>query len=177
MSHEITQKIYVALLHEGTDVWRPVEALAIGNGLFRIVSKNLEPDDEELQFITGEIVRCHEKIFSEGLVSLIATELFMKNFIVIDGAQNSTYDIFGIDETTFDIVFPGNSDVAFLDDVVARVNEMKLDEISFFNNLYSNKLNKKSIKGLHGILHSTGSLCNKEYFPTRRELDVSKNKV
>ena len=177
MSHEITQKIYVALLHEGTDVWRPVEALAIGNGLFRIVSKNLEPDDEELQFITGEIVRCQEKIFSEGLVSLIATELSMKNFMVIDGAQNCTYDIFGIDEATFDIVFPASSDVAFLDEIIARVKELELDETDFFNNLYSNKLNKKNIKGLHGVLHSTGSPCKKEYFPTRRELDISENKV
>jgi hypothetical protein len=177
MSREITQEIYVALLHEGTDVWRPVEALEIGDGLFRIVSKNLKPDIEAWQFITGEIVRCQEKVFSEGLVCLVATELFMKNFMVIDGAQNSTYDIFGIDKTTFDIVFPSNSDVAFLDEVIAKVKEIELDETSFFNNLYSNKLDKKSIKGLHGVLHFSGSPCNKKYFPTRRELDVSQNKV
>ncbi|HUI87502.1 MAG TPA: hypothetical protein VLX61_02130 [Anaerolineales bacterium] len=98
----------------------------------------------------------------------------MKNFMVIDGAQNSTYDIFGIDKTTFDIVFPDNSDIAFLDEVSSRVKALGLDEVDFFNKLYSNKLQKRNIRGLHGILLSTGSPSRKEYYPTRKESDVSR---
>ena len=166
------QQIYVAILDEGTDVWRPVEAVEVSKGLFRIVSKNAHPDNEHWEFTTGEIVRCQSKEFSGGSVGLVAVELAMKNFMVIDGAQNSTYDIFGVDKKIFDIVFPDNSDIAFLDEVSSRVIALGLDEGDFINELYSNKLEKRSIRGLHGILHSTGSPSNKEYYPTRKESDV-----
>src|SRR5512138_3217586 len=96
----------------------------------------------------------------------------MKIFMIIDGAQNSTHDVFITDEASFAIVFPDDSDIAFLDEVVERVRQLGIDEVSFFNRLYSTKLDKKNIEGLHGILHSTGSYCRKEYFPTRKESEV-----
>ena len=37
----------------------------------------------------------------------------MKNFMVIDGAVNSTFDVFCVDEEMFEIVFPNETDVAF----------------------------------------------------------------
>lgn len=98
-----------------------------------------------------------------------------KNIMVIDSAENSTHDVFAIDQSLFDIVFPGEADVAFLDDVEMRLKSNGIDEESFFNKLYSNPVDKKKIDGLHGILHSTGSYCQKEYFPSRRESDVKKD--
>ncbi|HUI87503.1 MAG TPA: hypothetical protein VLX61_02135 [Anaerolineales bacterium] len=56
MIRDAVQQIYVALLDEGTDVWRPVEAVAVGDGLFKIESKNLHPENERWEFTTGEIV-------------------------------------------------------------------------------------------------------------------------
>ncbi len=96
----------------------------------------------------------------------------MKNFMVIDGARNSTHDVFSVDEATFAIVFPDRTDIAFLDEVSERVHNLGLNEIEFFNKLYSNIVEKKNIQGIHGILHSTGSYCRKEYYPTRRESDI-----
>ena len=53
--------IFVALLEEGTAVWRPVQAEALGKDLFRIVSRNPDPEDEHWEFSSGEIVRCVRK--------------------------------------------------------------------------------------------------------------------
>jgi len=60
--------IYVALLDEGTDVWRPVEAEELHDGIFRIVSRNSKPDDERWEFSSGSVVRCERRQLSEGAV-------------------------------------------------------------------------------------------------------------
>lgn len=57
-------EIYVYLLNEGTDVWRPVQAEKLSDCLFRIVSKNPDPGDEKWQFSTGDIVKCEERQLS-----------------------------------------------------------------------------------------------------------------
>ena len=56
--------IYVALLNEGTDCWRPVRAEVVSEGLFRITDS--QPEDEEWEFRPGEIVRCREAAFQDG---------------------------------------------------------------------------------------------------------------
>ncbi len=98
----------------------------------------------------------------------------MKNFLVVDGAKNSTYDVYSVGEDLFSIVFPNETDVAFLDELVRRVRLLGMDEADFCNKLYSNPVGKKDISGLHGVLHSTGSYCEKAYFPNRMESDVKK---
>ncbi len=98
----------------------------------------------------------------------------MKNFMVVDGARNSTFDVFEIDDAMFAVIFPDDSDVAFLDEVADRIKTLGLGEVAFFNQIYSNRLDKKNINGLHGILHSTGSYCRKEYYPLRRETDIAR---
>jgi hypothetical protein len=40
-------KIFVYLLGEGTDVWRPTDAVSIGDGLFKILpTPGYDPEDE-----------------------------------------------------------------------------------------------------------------------------------
>jgi hypothetical protein len=65
--------IYVYLLNEGTDCWRPVEAAQIDDDLFSIDTEEAN-DDESWQFHTGEIVRCRPKTFADGTVHLVAYE-------------------------------------------------------------------------------------------------------
>lgn len=67
-------QIYVALLDEEVDVWRPVDALPVGPGEYRIVSHNLDPEDEHWEFQQGEVVRCYPKTFSGGVQGLVAVE-------------------------------------------------------------------------------------------------------
>jgi len=69
-------EIYMCLLDEGTDVWRPVQALDLGNDLFRIVSENPDPEDEHWQFSTGDMVRCKSRFLADSKVHmcLVAVE-------------------------------------------------------------------------------------------------------
>ena len=69
---ELATVIYVALVHEGTTVWRPVAARPLGSELFRIVSENPEPNDEQWEFVSGSTVRCERRDFG-GHSELVAT--------------------------------------------------------------------------------------------------------
>jgi hypothetical protein len=66
--------IYVALLDEGTDVCRPVEAEELPSGLFRIISDNPDPEDEHWEFPPGSVVRCERRHLS-GVPKLVAVAL------------------------------------------------------------------------------------------------------
>jgi hypothetical protein len=56
--------IYVKLLNEGVDVWRPVDGLWQQGDVYRILSENEQPEDEEWEFLSGELVRCRETLLS-----------------------------------------------------------------------------------------------------------------
>ena len=58
--------VYVALLDEGTNVWRPVNGESVGLGLFRLLGS--VPSDENWQFQPGEVVRCENRNLSGGRV-------------------------------------------------------------------------------------------------------------
>jgi hypothetical protein len=66
-------RIYIYLLDEGTDVWRPADAEQVGDSTYRITGQAAD-NTEKWQFKTGEIVRCREKIFSGGRRGLVAYE-------------------------------------------------------------------------------------------------------
>jgi hypothetical protein len=61
-------QIYLPLLNEGTDVWRPVEAEHLGGDLYRIAQE--PPADEEWPVRSGDIVRCKRKKFAGGDIGL-----------------------------------------------------------------------------------------------------------
>jgi hypothetical protein len=64
------ETIYVALLDEGVDVWRPVEAQREGN-FYRIFGS--VPETEKWAFAPGSLVRCEQRELSEG-PELVAVE-------------------------------------------------------------------------------------------------------
>jgi hypothetical protein len=64
--------VYVALLEEGTHVWRPVLADDMGGGLF--VLRGTVPDEERWAFAPGATVRCVERTLSGGTRALVAVE-------------------------------------------------------------------------------------------------------
>jgi hypothetical protein len=70
LTNEPTFTIYVTLLDEGTNVWRPVEAVCLGGGLYRIVST--PPRDEHWQFTTGQAVQREPRRFSDREKALVA---------------------------------------------------------------------------------------------------------
>jgi hypothetical protein len=63
--------VHVALLGEGTAVWRPVAAEPVGPGLFRLLGP--VPASEVWEFPPGEVVRCEGRALSGGVV-LVAVQ-------------------------------------------------------------------------------------------------------
>jgi hypothetical protein len=51
--------VYVPLLREGVDVWRPVAATRQGESMFRLIAS--QPEDEVWCFPPGSIVRCEQR--------------------------------------------------------------------------------------------------------------------
>jgi hypothetical protein len=56
--------IYMPLLNEGTDVWRPVEATPLTGNSFRVEGD--VPDYEQWAFAPGAVVLCAWKTFNGG---------------------------------------------------------------------------------------------------------------
>ncbi|MDB5840067.1 MAG: hypothetical protein JWQ23_2019 [Herminiimonas sp.] len=93
----------------------------------------------------------------------------MKNIQIIDGARNSVYDIFAATEDEFALIFPGETDIAFIDEVYAREDEKILD--AAFNRIWLRPIQKSQAQGIHGILFY--ELENKKiYYPGRRDQDA-----
>jgi hypothetical protein len=66
------RKLYVRLLGEGVEVWRPVRGLEETADVYRILSK--PSPDEEWEFASDSTVRCQYKTFSDGSDGLVAIE-------------------------------------------------------------------------------------------------------
>lgn len=69
-TEKMAQTIYMPLIDEGTDVWRPVQAEPVEGGLFRVLGE--VPEEEIWEFPPGTVVRCREQLFSGGRRSLAA---------------------------------------------------------------------------------------------------------
>ena len=64
------ETIYVRLLNEAVDVWRPVTAETLGGERYRIISENTDPEDEKWEFKTGDVVHCVERELMDGTKSI-----------------------------------------------------------------------------------------------------------
>lgn len=74
MTKATFQTIYIALLSEGVDVWRPVKATKLSENVFQIISENQNSTDEVWEFGTGDLVRCTQKVFANDEIHLVAIE-------------------------------------------------------------------------------------------------------
>ena len=67
--------IFVELLDEGVDVWRPVVAEELGPEVFLIPAATKVPCGEKWQFSPGATVRCELKRLSRGVVLVAVQQL------------------------------------------------------------------------------------------------------
>ena len=65
-------RVYVALLDEGVEVWRPADAEPLGDGLYRLTGP--VPDTEIWRFPLGSVVHCEPRTFEDGNSDLVAVE-------------------------------------------------------------------------------------------------------
>ena len=70
---QITEEVHIYLKDEGTDVWRPVDAIRLGEDFYKIPDDTVVPDDEDWEFLPGAVVLCVPKELSGG-VQLVAIE-------------------------------------------------------------------------------------------------------
>ncbi len=67
--------IYVKLLNEGVDVWRPVNSTKISDSVYVVEGiEGYDPDDEEWEFLPGSHVFVENHTFSSGETRLVATK-------------------------------------------------------------------------------------------------------
>jgi hypothetical protein len=62
--------VHVALLGEGTSVWRPVQARHVQDSVYELTG--VVPDGEEWEFQPGQFVECVPQDFSGGRQGLVA---------------------------------------------------------------------------------------------------------
>lgn len=60
----MTTTIYVKLLDEGTDVWRPVDAERISDSVYRLVGT--QDDTEKWEFASGSRVYVEKRNLASG---------------------------------------------------------------------------------------------------------------
>ncbi len=90
----------------------------------------------------------------------------MKNIQVIDGALNSVYDIFAATDAEFALIFPGDQDIAFIDEVMARGPEQELNDA--FERIWQRRIPKREAAGIHGVLFYELDV-KKPFYPTRKD--------
>lgn len=70
-----TTTIYVRLLDEGTDVFRPTQGESVREGVYRLLpTQDYDPEDERWEFLPGQVVKC-ELVSLHGGERLVAKVL------------------------------------------------------------------------------------------------------
>jgi len=59
-------------MSEEIEIWRPVKAKQLNNGLYKITSTPTL--DDKWEFVSGQTVKCATKTFADGKSGLIAIE-------------------------------------------------------------------------------------------------------
>ena len=93
----------------------------------------------------------------------------MKNIQVIDAAQNAVFDVFAATDDEFALIFPPDQDVAFIDEVCARVDATELE--TALAALWARRIPKREALGIQGTLYYEHE-HKKVYYPTRRDEDA-----
>ena len=92
----------------------------------------------------------------------------MRNIEFIDGAMNATYDVFQATDEEFAAIFIGNSDVEFIDDLIARVGEAEAQRT--LEPIWSRRIDKRAVQRIHGTLFLELDF-KKKYYPNKRDSD------
>jgi hypothetical protein len=66
--------VYMPLVNEGTECWRPVYARRVTSDIYEVAASH-ESDDEQWAFPSGSRVRCRAQVFSDGKTGLAAFEI------------------------------------------------------------------------------------------------------
>jgi hypothetical protein len=69
MTPQKLEEIYIPLLDEGVNVWRPTQAERLSDGSYHVLpTPDYDPDDEKWEFPPGSRVVCERNRLSRGEV-------------------------------------------------------------------------------------------------------------
>jgi len=74
------------------------------------------------------------------------------------------YDIFQVEDAEFKILFPGNTDIAFIDEIQSRISQDQLSQI--MNAIRARPIKKSDVIGIHGTIFYELER-KKQYYPER----------
>ncbi len=63
-----TREVFVSLMDEGVDVWRPVQAEHVHGSVYRIADQHYDRETETWQFEPGDEVVCEMRESSDGQI-------------------------------------------------------------------------------------------------------------
>ncbi|QAY77789.1 hypothetical protein [Sphingosinicella sp. BN140058] len=93
----------------------------------------------------------------------------MRNIQIIDGARNATFSLFQATDAEFAAIFPGDQDMALIEDVVARLGESEAGII--LSRIWERPILKRDARGIYGTLFYDW-IDRRDVLPvTRREVD------
>ena len=96
----------------------------------------------------------------------------MKNIQVIDGADNTAYDIYAIPNELFDLIFPEpEQNIEFIEDFNTRTKNSHINKL--MEKMWKNPINKYEVDGIHGTLFFE-LIQKKKYYPNKKESDLNK---
>ena len=73
----------------------------------------------------------------------------MKNIEIVDGALNSSFEIYAVDDKAFERLFTARDEV-YLEDL----SEELQNDVVFWDRFYAHEVDRRSVQGIHGILHT-----------------------
>ena len=94
----------------------------------------------------------------------------MKAIQVIDGADNCLYEIYQATDAEFTRLFPDDTDIQFIEDVIIRLGDSESSEL--LGKLWTRPVDKKRVTGIYGTLFY-GQYHKNVYFPTRKEAEMT----
>ena len=67
-----SRRVFVRLLNEGTDVWRPTDGEVVTPSTVRLsATPGYDSDDEQWEFLPGTLVECEQRTFQGGHAGLV----------------------------------------------------------------------------------------------------------
>ena len=94
----------------------------------------------------------------------------MKAIQVIDEADNCLYEIYQATDEEFAKLFPSDTDIQFIEDVITRLGDSESSEL--LKKLWARPIDKKKVSGIYGTLFYEQYHKN-VYFPTRKEAEMT----
>jgi hypothetical protein len=68
-----SREVFVRLLNEGTDVWRPTNGEVVTPSTVRLsATPDYDSDDEQWEFLPGTVVECEQRMFQGGDIGFVA---------------------------------------------------------------------------------------------------------